>query len=143
MEMVINDSHGGLTPVKGTDDGKININNANIDLLAEYMAPLIVKESYTYANLSNGKITFADGVYRTAIEIINDDDSNSLTLTIGTFSREVKKGEKWSAMFAPFHEFPFVWKYAVKKVLDMESRGMIKERGRLIIEIIDRYEKTL
>ena len=40
-------------------------------------------------------------------------------------------------------EFPFVWKYAVKKVLDMESRGMIKERGRLIIEIIDRYEKTL
>ena len=40
-------------------------------------------------------------------------------------------------------EFPFVWKYAVKKVLDMESRGMIKERGRLIIELIDRYEKTL
>lgn len=40
-------------------------------------------------------------------------------------------------------EFPFVWKYAVKKVLDMKSRGMIKERGRLIIEIIDRYEKAL
>ncbi len=38
-------------------------------------------------------------------------------------------------------EFPFVWKYAVKKVLDMESRGMIKERGRLIIEIIDRYDR--
>lgn len=38
-------------------------------------------------------------------------------------------------------EFPFVWEYAVKKVLDMESRGMIKERGRLIIEIIDRYDR--
>jgi hypothetical protein len=40
-------------------------------------------------------------------------------------------------------EFPFVWKYAINKVLDMESRGMIKERGRLIIEIIDRYEKKI
>lgn len=40
-------------------------------------------------------------------------------------------------------EFPFVWKYAVNKVLDMESRGMIKERGRLIVEIIDRYEKKI
>lgn len=35
--------------------------------------------------------------------------------------------------------FPFVWKYAVNKVLDMEKAGMIKERGRLIIEILDRY----
>lgn len=38
-------------------------------------------------------------------------------------------------------KFPFVWKYAVKKVLEMEERGMIKERGKLIIEIIDRYSK--
>lgn len=35
--------------------------------------------------------------------------------------------------------FPFVWKYAVNKVLDMEKAGMIKERGRLIIEIVNRY----
>lgn len=35
--------------------------------------------------------------------------------------------------------FPFVWKYAVSKILDMEQAGMIKERGRLIIEILDIY----
>ena len=35
--------------------------------------------------------------------------------------------------------FPFVWKYAVSKILEMEESGLIKERGRLIIEIIDKY----
>lgn len=38
-------------------------------------------------------------------------------------------------------EFPFVWKYAVKKVMEMEHDGLIKERGKLIIEILDRYNE--
>ena len=38
--------------------------------------------------------------------------------------------------------FPFVWKYAVNKVLDMEKAGIIKERGRLIVEILDRYGRN-
>lgn len=36
-------------------------------------------------------------------------------------------------------EFPFIWKYAVSKVLDMYERGLIKEKGRLLINIIDVY----
>lgn len=36
-------------------------------------------------------------------------------------------------------KFPFVWKFAVKRVVDMYNEGLIKERGRLLTEILDRY----
>ena len=39
-------------------------------------------------------------------------------------------------------EYGFVWKRAVRQVLSMESKEKIKERGRLIIEIIDTYGET-
>ena len=38
-------------------------------------------------------------------------------------------------------EFGHVWKKAVEAILYMEQQGMIKERGRLIIEFLNRYEK--
>ena len=38
-------------------------------------------------------------------------------------------------------EYGFVWKRAVRQVLSMEAKEKIKERGKLIIEIIDTYEK--
>lgn len=37
-------------------------------------------------------------------------------------------------------EFNSIWRFAVRMVLKMENKGLIKERGRLIIEIIDRYD---
>ena len=38
-------------------------------------------------------------------------------------------------------EFGHVWKKAGEAILYMEQQGMIKERGRLIIEFLNRYEK--
>ena len=39
-------------------------------------------------------------------------------------------------------EYGFVWKRAVRQVLSMEAKEKIKERGKLIIEIIETYGKT-
>lgn len=38
-------------------------------------------------------------------------------------------------------EFGHVWKRAGEAIFHMERQGMIKERGRLIIEFLNRYEK--
>lgn len=39
------------------------------------------------------------------------------------------------------NEFGALWKRLVNRVLQMEREGIIKERGRLIIEILERYDK--
>lgn len=37
--------------------------------------------------------------------------------------------------------FPFIWKYAVKKVIDMYESGMVEEKGNILLSILERYNK--
>ena len=37
--------------------------------------------------------------------------------------------------------FPFIWKYAVKKVIYMYESGMVEEKGNILLSILERYSK--